>query len=199
MTQDTPSPERRAEILKKERVYAGHFAVDRVEVAHSAFDGGRRTTTVESFERGDSAAALVLDRAAGTVKLVEQFRYPALAAGASGWLVELPAGAVADAETPEATALREAGEETGAAACPIEPIASVFASPGGTSERIHIFCVEAVGPAAPGVGPEPSEDLRRIDMSVDAFVADALAGRIDDAKTLVAGLWLAAHRARLGV
>lgn len=191
------APRRRAQVLRKEVVSTGFLRVERAEVRHSLFSGGEATVMRESLERGDSAAVLLVDWRVGAVQLLEQFRYPALSAGDEGWLIEIPAGVVGEAETPAEAARRETQEEAGFAVQQLEPIATFYPSPGACSERIHLFYASAIAADAAAPTPDPTEDLRLIWRPIDDFLAAARAGRIVDGKTLMAGLWLLAHRERL--
>jgi ADP-ribose pyrophosphatase len=191
-----------AVVKKLRRVFAGFLNVDEAVVSHPRYDGRRQTVTRLSLERGDSVALLLVDRKARKVWLTEQFRYSTLAKG-PGWILELPAGTVESGETPEETARREAGEETGVAPPALERVASFYVSPGGSSERIVLYYA-AVDDAKRDIElahrtRDPDEDIRLVEEDLDAFMDDARLGRVDDAKTLIGGLWLLANRERLGI
>jgi len=144
------------------------------------------------LHRGDAAAILLHDPSANLVLLCEQFRAPTLEHG-SGWLVELPAGMVDDGETPLAGITRETLEETGQVVSNPHLISTVYASPGGSSERIHIFydCVELQTdlPQFGGLESE-DEDIRIMLMDVNEALDQLHKGEIADAKTVIALLWL---------
>jgi len=191
-----------AVVKRLRRVYSGFLNMDEAVVSHPRYDGGRQTVTRLSVERGDSVALLLVDRRSRKVWLTEQFRYPTLAKG-PGWIVELPAGTVETGEEPDGTARREAAEETGLVPGALERVASFYVSPGGTSERIILYYA-AVDGAKRDMGMarrtrDPDEDIKLIEQDLDEFLDEARLGRIDDAKTLVGGLWLLANRERLGV
>ncbi|HEY3621951.1 MAG TPA: hypothetical protein VGL12_06070 [Roseiarcus sp.] len=46
---------------------------------------------------------------------------------------------------------------------------------------------------------DAGEDVALLDEPLERFSEDCRGGRIQDAKTLVAGLWILSHRGRLGV
>lgn len=146
------------------------------------------------MERGDSAAALVHDIERDVLILVRQFRVAVHSRGEPP-LIELPAGAIEAGETPEACIRREIREETGYEAEALDIIATCFMSPGGTTERLHLFYAP-VRPsllrdqAARGVG---DECLERLEVPRAEFVAAARSGSYRDAKTIIAGLWLASR------
>ena len=120
------------------------------------------------------------------VLLVRQFRD---AVGEE--LLEVPAG-VRDVEGEAVAdcAAREVLEETGYRVTDIEPLGSVFTSPGFADEEIELFLAH-VEPN-PERRAEPEIELVR--MSLREAVAAVHAGRIKDAKSAVAIL-LAAGRA----
>ena len=91
----------------RRRLLDGVFKVDEARVSFERFDG-TMTPPVRRlvFERGDSVAAVVLDREAGQVFFAEQFRFHTLANG-PGWLIEVIAGMVESGEAPEAALRRE--------------------------------------------------------------------------------------------
>jgi ADP-ribose pyrophosphatase len=119
------------------------------------------------------------------VLLVRQFRD---AVGES--LLEVPAG-VRDVEGEAVAdcAAREVLEETGYRVTHIEPLGSVFTSPGFADEQIDLFLAY--------VEPDPEQDAEDEIELVRIPLSDAVAavrdGRIKDAKSAVA-LMLAAGR-----
>jgi ADP-ribose pyrophosphatase len=145
----------------------------------------------EVVRRRDAAAALVHDLDRDAVLLAEVFRTPVYDCGGAGWLREIVAGVVEKGEAPEDCIRRELMEEVGVEASTLEPIASVFASPGYSTEQVHIFYAPVrasalVDPDAHGV--DHGEDVARVWVSVGDFL-DALPA-CADAKTLIAGQWL---------
>jgi ADP-ribose pyrophosphatase len=144
------------------------------------------------LERGDSVAVLPHDPLAGVLLLCEQFRAPTVARG-PGWMVEIPAGMLEDSEVAEACARRETLEETGHEVEALTPIATVYSSPGGSSERIHIFhgriALRKDAPDTAGVAHE-GEDIRILHVPVDSALASLRVGEIQDSKTVIALQWL---------
>jgi ADP-ribose pyrophosphatase len=169
------------------------FQIDEVVLQHQRFDGsmsGEITRLI--LNRGDSVAILLLDRSDGTLLFCEQFRAPTIDEG-SGWLLELPAGMIDHEENWEACARREILEELGYSVGTLRRIASVYLSPGGSSERIQIFFAEvsAADAIAQGGGLlEEGEDIRLVRMPFAEALEKAHRGEIDDAKTLIALQWL---------
>jgi nudix-type nucleoside diphosphatase (YffH/AdpP family) len=183
----------RVQVISRSRVLDDFFKVDEARLRFERYDGGMSEEVRRlNFERGDSAAALLLDAKARTVYLIEQFMYPTLAK-AGGWLETVVAGMIEEGETPEQAIRREIREEAGFAAERIEPIASFFVSPGGSSERIFLFCAlvsdEARVAVGGGVAAE-HEDIKIVPLRLDDFLARLAAGGLADAKTILAGYWL---------
>jgi nudix-type nucleoside diphosphatase (YffH/AdpP family) len=181
----------KVEVLSRRRLFDDFFKIDEAMVRFERFDGTMSEVVRRLvFERGDSAAVLVVHARRRTVCLVQQFRYPAHDKG-GGWLADVVAGMIEDGDTPEETALEVTA---------IEPIATFFVSPGGTSERIFLFCAvvsDATRRTAGGGVASEHEDIRILEWPVEAFLAKIRAGEIQDAKTLIAGYWLKDNLARL--
>jgi len=120
------------------------------------------------------------------VLLVRQFRD---AVGET--LLEVPAG-VRDVEGEAIAdcAAREVLEETGYRVTHIEPLGSVFTSPGFADEGIDLFLAHV----EPNPGQDAEDEIELVRMPLAAAVAAVHDGRIKDAKSAVAIL-LAAARA----
>jgi ADP-ribose pyrophosphatase len=192
---DTSLP-RRVVVQGKKRIFDGFFKIDEAELSYERFDGSMTPTLKRlCFERGDSVAAIIKVRDSGGLIFLRQFRYPTFDKG-PGWIVEIVAGMQEHGEAPELSLRREILEEIGYEAELIEPIATFYVSPGGSSERIHLFYAEVstAGKIAAGGGlVEENEDIQTISYS-PAELEQALArGEIQDAKTLVGIYWLRAR------
>ncbi len=144
------------------------------------------------LERGDSVGMLLHDVQRDEVILVEQVRMPTLATG-NGMLMEVPAGVIDGHDSAEATAMREIKEETGAPPATLERIAAFYLSPGACSERVHLF----YAPYPEGLEVKENAGLETEDEDIRVWripLAEAFTmicdGRIQDAKTIVALLWL---------
>lgn len=169
------------------------FQVEEAYVRYSLPDG-RVSEPVRRlcFERGDSVAALLVHRQRRSCVLARQFRYPAYTRG-EAWLAEIPAGIVEPGESPESAIRREILEEVGYEMPGLVSIGTVFPSPGGSSERIHIY-FSLVGDddqvSAGGGNPAEHEAIEVIEVGL-ADIDDMLVeGAVSDAKTVVALTWL---------
>jgi ADP-ribose pyrophosphatase len=174
-----------------------YFQVDEAHFSHELFSGAMSPVIRRlSFERGDSAAAVVYNRDTERVILVEQFRYPAYGKG-PGWLTEAVAGIVRPNEPPEAALRREVREEIGYEIDTLHHIAEFYVSPGGSSERVFLYYAEVIraGKTGPGGGVRAEgEDIRIVEYSMDALRDDLVLARIQDAKTLIGIMWLLSRR-----
>ena len=192
----------RVEIIREQEI--GRVAVFRLvetHLRHKRFDGSWSDELVRaSFERGDSAAAILHDAANDTVLLVEQFRYPTWKNG-TGWILELPAGMIetAKSDEPEMTMKRELLEETGYNVAPLRHIFTFYPSPGASSERLFLFYgnLQPMNKVANGGGEtSEGEDIRILLMPLADALDKITTGEIMDAKTIIGLQWLAQQRDR---
>lgn len=182
------------------RIFDRFFKIDEKVLSYDRIDGPGRIERRRwlIFERGDAAAVLIHDIENDTILLAEQFRAATHAKG-PGVIREIVAGMIEYGETPQECIRREIEEEIGYSLRKrdLKPIASFFVSPGGSSERIFLFYAR-VRPShrtregASGLASE-GENIATVILPREGFIAQALAGKLDDAKTLLAGLWLAAQ------
>jgi ADP-ribose pyrophosphatase len=191
---------KKVELLSRKTVFDDFFTIEEARLRFERYDGTMSDEVRRlNFERGDSVAALLVDRLKGVVYLTEQFKYPAYEK-AGGWLVDVVAGMIDAGETPDEAVRREIAEEAGFAVEHLEAISTFFVSPGGTSERISLYCAlvsDASRLSAGGGLATEAEDIKVIEWSIEEFLAQTTSGRLQDAKTLVAGYWLKDNRARL--
>jgi ADP-ribose pyrophosphatase len=176
------------------------FRVVKAVLRYSKFGGGLSEPIVRlNFERGESVAILLYDPKQDAVVLVRQFRYPVYAAlGAQekrslperAWLLEIVAGIKEPgrdvAEVANHELLEEAGYEVKGE---LRKIATIYPSPGGTSERITLFLAiaDSWNPAGKGGGiVAEGEDTQAVVLPFAQALAMVDRGEIQDAKTLVA-------------
>lgn len=163
-------------------------------ITHKNFDGG---VTIYGFpwvvlERGDSVAILIHNVAKDEVILVQQFR-PAILRT----IFELPAGTLKPDEARISCVYREVYEEVGVNVSDVEMFSTFYASPGATSERIFMYYapVSNLGPDGMFGGlKEEGENIQKVVLSVDEALEMVEACEIDDAKTILALLWLKDQR-----
>ena len=184
------------EILDEEVHYQGFFRMLGYKVRHRLFRGGwGKPITRELFWRPQAVGVLMYDPETDSVALVEQFRIGALDHLRGPWLLEVVAGLVKDGENLEDVARRELEEESGLEAERLIPIHDVLLTPGGSNERIALFC--GIGRVA-GDGEihgldEEGEDIRLHVVSREEALAALDAGQCDNAPLTIALQWLALH------
>lgn len=177
----------------KEKLYDGFFQLNRYTFKNQLFAGGwSESYQREIFERGHAGAVLLLDLERKTLVLVEQFRPGAVETESNPWLVELVAGIIEPGEQPDEVVRREAVEE---AACKVErlhKICEYLVSPGGTTERIHLYLGEVDSrnlPQLAGLDNE-HEDILIHKVSVTQAFESLEAGEFRNGMTLIAMQWL---------
>jgi len=185
------------EIQEKIVCYQGFFRLERYRLRHRKFNGEwGRSITRELFERGNAAAVLPYDPHTDEVLLIEQFRAGAISMpGNNPWLLEIVAGVIEANETPEQVVERESIEEAGCQISNLIPLYDYLVSPGGTTERIMLFCgqVDMKTIAADSVhgNGEEDEDIKVHVMPVTEAIRLLNTGRISSASAIIALQWLA--------
>jgi ADP-ribose pyrophosphatase len=124
------------------------------------------------------------------VLLLRQYRY-----AARDVIWEIPAGVLEPGEAPIDCARRELLEEAGATAEQIEPLTTIFTTPGFTDERIHLFL--ATGVRAGTASPEPDELIEVQPQPLSRVLQMVGDGQIVDAKSIVALLYVAGYRLQM--
>lgn len=184
-------------VTKTKSCYHQFFEILEVKLKHKLFQGGwtpeiRR----ELFVRDNAVAVLLYDPDHDKVVLIEQFRVGALDEEKSPWLFEIVAGMIEPGETPECVAKREAHEEAGCEITKLDYICNYLTSPGGSSEKVFLFCGRVDSTGAEGVHglKDEHEDTRVHVISTDDALAMIQDGRINNAATIIALQWLGLQR-----
>jgi len=188
------------EIIARDVLFQGFFRIERYRLRHRLFSGEWSGELVrELFERGHAAAVLPYDPVRDEVVLIEQFRIGALHAPGGPWLLEIVAGMMESDETAAEVVRREAREEAGCRIEALVPIYEYLVSPGGTSERISLFCgkVDADGVGGLHGCSAEGEDIRASAVRFEEALAMLAAGRINSASPIIALQWLSLNRDRL--
>ncbi|GJH41998.1 ADP-ribose diphosphatase [Pasteurella canis] len=190
------------EILKEETLYKGFFELKRVQFQHKLFAGGDSgVVTRELLVKGAASAVIAYDPQQDSVILVEQVRIGAYQPNSSQspWLLELIAGMVEKGEQPEEVALRESKEEAGVEISNLQHCLSVWDSPGGVVERIHLFVGEVDSSQARGIHglAEENEDIRVHVVSREKAYQWVNEGKIDNGIAVLGLQWLQLNYQRL--
>jgi len=185
-------------ILKESREYDGFFKIDKAMLQYEKFNGEMtEEITRLNFNRGDSVAVLLYDEKRDSVILVKQFRYPAYVNDGPGWILEAVAGVMKRGQDAVSVARTELLEEAGYEVGDLELISRFYVSPGGTSERIHLYLGHAHRKIGSGGGLiSEHEDIQVLEIPLDEAIKMVEAGEICDAKTIIALQWLKLHRIR---
>jgi len=188
------------EVLERAVCYRGFFRLERWRARFRLFAGGwSRVIEREVFERGHAAAVLLYDPGRDAVVLIEQFRLAAIEAPGGPWLIECVAGIIEEGESAADVVRRETREEAGIAVGDLIRIGEVLVSPGGSSERLALYCGRVDAGAAGGIHglAEEGEDIRVLVMAADAALTAVADGRINTINAVIPLQWLALNRDRL--
>jgi len=186
----------------QQRAWSGRFAVDVFRFRHRRFDGSMSPVRRwELWRRGRAVALVPYDPVSDTVVLIEQFRFPALAAGIEPVLIELPAGLIEDGEAPETAMHRELHEEMRLEADRLERIGEFLLTAGGSDELLELYVGRV---RAPTSGPDgivglagaeaEGEDIRTRVWPAEKAIALALSGGVPNSVAAIGLLWLAVKR-----
>lgn len=180
-------------IEAQELVFKRFFSIEKLTLRHKLFAGGwSQPITRELFRRGGAVAVLLFDPKLRQVGLVEQFRVGAMTQPDGPWLLEIVAGMFDADETAEVVARREVAEETGLEFHSLHFICEYFSSPGGTDEKLSVYCALCDLSNAGGIHGvvEEGEDIRVQVLPVDDVFRHLYSGRFNNAATLIGLQWL---------
>jgi nudix-type nucleoside diphosphatase (YffH/AdpP family) len=170
------------ELRKLETVYQGYVTLMVATLA--AADGSTFRREIE--HHGHAVAVLPYDPARHTALLVSLPRAPVIWADGPPELMEVIAGMI-DGEAPEACARREAMEEAGVRLDALEAFGAPWASPGVSSERMHLFLAaySAADRITDGGGADgENEHITVMEVPLDQLWTWVEEHRIEDMKTL---------------
>lgn len=185
---------KKVSIEQKRYILEDVFKVEEARLRFEKFNGEMSDEIRRiSLERGDSVAVIIFNLTTNKLILINQFRYPTYK-NDQGWLIEAIAGIVDPNETPEQSARREVQEEVGLNISTLEYISTFYPSPGGSSERIHLYYSEVSGENAKykktGGLVSEGEDIKAEELSLQEALGKIKSGEIMDAKTIIGIYWL---------
>lgn len=166
------------EILSNETIYQGKvFDISIAEIRE-----GEAVYKREIVNHHGSAVIIPVF-ADKTIALVRQYRH-----AAREYLLEIPAGTLAEGEEPEIGAARELEEEIGVTAKNIEFLSEFYVSPGFLTEKMNLFLAMDLTESAQNLDEDEFISIERLSFA-EAF-EKIRNNEIRDAKTII-GLILA--------
>jgi len=188
------------ELIEEAPVYQGFFNLIQMRFRHTLFQGGwSEVINRELFHRGSCVAVVPYDPVNDAVVLIEQFRVGAMKANADPWLLEIVAGAIEEGESADEVAHRETQEEAGCNLNELIKIGEFFTSPGGSSEKITLYCgiVDTAGLGGICGLEEENEDILVSVVPFEEAMSLLNQNRIESAIPIIGLQWLALNRERL--
>ncbi|GAA1987218.1 NUDIX hydrolase [Microbacterium pumilum] len=176
-----------AEVVDSDLVYQGRVWDVRSDTVRYG-DG----EIVRQYVDHPGASAIVAMDDDGKVLLIQQYRHPIRH---RDW--EIPAGLLDIAgESPLETAQRELMEEADLVAADWRPLVSIFTTPGGNDEVVHLFLATGLSPVGRAHAREAEEaDIRIEWIPLEDAVTGVLEGRLRNG-ILATGVLAAAERLR---
>lgn len=194
------------EIISRSLAHDGFLRVEHLQLRHRLFSGEWSEVFMRELQLKDPAVGVLLfDPDRDALLLVRQFRVGMFNDsneqdnGTLGWPLEIVAGMVDSSERHEEVALRESQEESNCVPTDLTKICEYYNSPGGSNEKIILFCGRIDCRGAGGVYGliEEHED---IEVQIHSY-ADTIQmlenGEINNAMTIIALQWLQLHRQEL--
>lgn len=182
------------EILETSLCHQGHLRVERLLLRCRLYEGGwSKPFYREVLKREAGVGVLLYDPVRDMVLLAEQFRVGCLEDRHNGpWALELVAGLVETGESPREVAIRETSEEAGLTITNVLPVTEYYNSPGGSSEKLTIFCAAFDARHETGVFglDNEAENIRTCIISREEALAAISTGRINNAMSIIALQWL---------
>lgn len=180
-------------------LFDGFFRLDCAYLKHQTPNGKMSPPMTRlNVERGDGAAVLLLNSQTNCLIMTRQFRYACWLRDDGGWITEIPAGTVGPGQSPEQVAHTEVIEEVGYKPVQLQFMMKFYASPGTTTERVHLYYGQVTDQDRVGDGgglENEHEYIEVIHVPVPTALKMLEQGAWIDAKSLVAIQWLMAqHR-----
>lgn len=188
-------------LVLEETLHAGFFRMVRLHLQHRLFKGGwSKLIEREVVLHGCVGAIVPYDPKTDMVVLLEEFRNGKFAAGDNQpWSISIAAGMIEERENPEKMARREMLEETGCEVGRIEEAMTFYSMPGGSSQRMTIFCAEVSVENVGGIHglAEEGEDIRVFSVSYNRCKEMLENNEFDNAASIIGIEWLGRNRDRL--
>lgn len=179
--EDKPLQKFKEKTLRTENIFNGQIIslqVDDVQLPNGK-------TSKREIIKHDGAVAIIAITDDDKILFVEQYRKPLERS-----LIEIPAGKLEENEKPEITAVRELEEETGYTTDDLTFVTSFYTSPGFANELMYIYQTNAVQALDTPIPGDDDEFVEVIELTLDEALRYVKTGRIQDAKTNYAILYL---------
>ena len=179
------------EIVESDLVYEGRVWDVRSDTVRYGDGDGE---IVRQYLDHPGASAIVAVDDDDRVLLIQQYRHPIRH---RDW--EIPAGLLdVPGESPLETARRELAEEADLVAADWEPLVSIFTTPGGNDEVVHLFLARGLTAASEAHAREAEEaDIRIEWVPLADVITGVLEGRLRNG-ILSVGVLAAAEKLRRG-
>ena len=188
--------EERVRLQNLKTLSNNHFTLRKASFEFRRADGKWQKQFRKSYDVGDGAAVLPIDRNTGLVLLVRQFRWPAFEHGYRQLMIEAIAGKL-DGDEPETCARKEADEEAGVRLRNLRQVFHPFMSSGAVTERLHLFVADYDSSAprmVSGGNEQEGEDIEVFELPLLSALDMVADGEIVDAKTIMLLQWAAMNR-----
>jgi len=171
-------------IDQQQTVYQG----DLIQVERQQVTLPDATKAVREIVHHQAAVAVLMVTADQHLVLVKQWRAPA-----NGVTLEIPAGKVEAGEMADQAAVRELNEETRLKAAHLKRVAGFYTSPGFTDEYMTLYVATGLSPVQTALPQDPDELLRLVKLDLPTAITQVAAGKLVDAKTLMAVWYWQSH------
>ncbi len=189
------------EIIGRKELYHDFFRAEKITLKHKQFktDDFGEPFTREILYRGAAVGVLLFDPQQDQIALIEQFRIGAMNEPEGPWCLEIVAGMIEPGETPEDVAHRELIEEAGVTNAELIFIGDYLASPGGSDEKMSLYCglcdLSEVG-GIHGLADE-HEDIKVHTFDATEVFTHLYNGRIGNPAALISLQWLQLNHVQL--
>ena len=178
----------------REHLFRGFIQVEKVRLRHRLFaqDGSTPVLQRELIHRPEAAGVLIYSHGQRKFALIEQFRVGAIDDSDSPWQLEIIAGVLDGAETPESCIRRESLEESGCELRGLQHLFSFYPSAGACSELFHLYSAQAELPEHGGVFgmPDEGENIQLHILNYADLPELLVSGRLKNAPVIMALQWL---------
>jgi nudix-type nucleoside diphosphatase (YffH/AdpP family) len=179
--------------IEKVETLADDWAIlKKTTLSFQRADGTWQRLTRETYDRGNGATLLLINRERRTVLLTRQFRYSAFVNGATDLLIEACAGLL-DTRDPETAIKHEVEEELGVRVSAVSKVFESYMSPGSVTEKLYFFIADYAADdriSAGGGVEDEGEDIEVVELPFDDALAMIDRGEIIDGKTIMLLLYV---------